>query len=231
MEVVKNKYGSFLVPPNDLIPQYIKSGVFHDEFLQPVFDKYITKASVVLDVGAHCGFYTVYFASRCAKVYAFEPQIMIFRLLSANLYLNKLYNVEEQNIALYHKNTKMSISPEHSQGMSLEIKDGDIDYEAIGNSAGISLMEKSGGTIIAKRLDDVDIPEKIDFIKIDAQGCDYNVLVGGIERIKKDKPVIIFEYEWSSPFFKMPPFTFFERTLDGYHIEKINANNYIATPQ
>ncbi|MDP7196601.1 MAG: FkbM family methyltransferase [SAR202 cluster bacterium] len=41
-----------------------------------------------------------------------------------------------------------------------------------------------------KKLDDLNIKEKIDFIKIDVEGNEKYVILGGIETIKKNKPII-----------------------------------------
>ena len=45
------------------------------------------------------------------------------------------------------------------------------------------------------RLDDIiPVNQKIDFIKIDVEGAEYAVIKGGIECIKRCKPMIIFEF-------------------------------------
>ena len=43
--------------------------------------------------------------------------------------------------------------------------------------------------------------DKIDLIKIDTQGSEYEILEGGLERIKNDKPFIFLE-TWSSPHYE-----------------------------
>ena len=46
-----------------------------------------------------------------------------------------------------------------------------------------------------KKLDDIEIENKIKFIKIDVEGHEKNVLQGGIETKKNNKPVLLVEIE------------------------------------
>lgn len=45
---------------------------------------------------------------------------------------------------------------------------------------------------VVKRLDDYDLQD-VDFLKVDAEGADLLVLRGGIETIRRSRPVIILE--------------------------------------
>jgi len=46
-----------------------------------------------------------------------------------------------------------------------------------------------------KKLDDIEIGNKIGLIKIDVEGHERNVLQGGIETVKNNKPVLLVEIE------------------------------------
>ena len=46
-----------------------------------------------------------------------------------------------------------------------------------------------------KRLDDIKIKNDIGFIKIDVEGHEKNVIQGGLDTIKKNKPVLLIEIE------------------------------------
>jgi len=46
-----------------------------------------------------------------------------------------------------------------------------------------------------KKLDDIEIGNKIGLIKIDVEGHEKNVLQGGIETVKNNKPVLLVEIE------------------------------------
>ena len=46
-----------------------------------------------------------------------------------------------------------------------------------------------------KKLDDIEIRNKIGLIKIDVEGHEKNVIQGGIETVKNNKPVLLVEIE------------------------------------
>jgi len=69
-----------------------------------------------------------------------------------------------------------------------------IDYEHCTNLAGIALEQNNKGFIEAISLDNI-IDDDINFIKIDAQGCDLKVLQGSRSIINKCRPIIMIEFE------------------------------------
>jgi len=179
-QLVQSEFGLFLINPVDGVNRHIADGKFWDSFLLYYYDKYLTPESVFLDIGAFIGSHTVYCAKKCHHVYCFEPQRTIFFQLCANLYLNYCQNVHPFNVGLYDKEVKMCAL--------------DVDYSTFQFSASLAFNEKtlSKNMAIFKTLDSFNF-QKVDFIKIDAECCDYNVLVGGIETIKKFRPYICFE--------------------------------------
>ena len=87
--------------------------------------------------------------------------------------------------------------------IALSDETGITEFQCVKNSEGYSGMrlrptpfEPDVQTIMVdmKRLDDV-IPEEIPiaFIKIDVEGAEGNVFRGGLETIKRNKPIIVFE--------------------------------------
>ena len=62
-----------------------------------LFDKYIQKGDIAIDVGANIGTHTLWLANKVGAegfVYAFEPQRLLFQTLCANLALNSIQNVD-----------------------------------------------------------------------------------------------------------------------------------------
>lgn len=105
-----------------------------------------------------------------------------------------------------------------------------IDYSSL-DAACLIMYEQEKGDVIAKTLDSYGL-EKIDFMKLDCQGSDYDVLVGGIETITRYRPVIIYEFE------RYPGVhdhngseyqEFFKKI--NYNVKSIAGNNYLATPK
>src|SRR3990170_7475858 len=61
-----------------------------EPYMSRLFKEAVRPDSVVLDVGACLGYYTLLAAKRGAKVYAFEPDESVFRFLLANIQKNNL---------------------------------------------------------------------------------------------------------------------------------------------
>ena len=68
----------------------------HEKIITNLIKKEIHSGDVVLDIGAHIGYYTLQFANlvgSTGKVYAFEPEPKNFELLKKNVQINKHDNV------------------------------------------------------------------------------------------------------------------------------------------
>jgi len=151
----------------------------------------VTPDSVCVDVGANLGYVSLYLATRCKHVYSFEPQAVVFLQLCANLFLNQRFNVTPYNVGLHSHTTFLDFA-DHQSGW---VGTSDYsDYNKIRSIGSISLRASVEGTIPAKRLDEV-MNDKVDFIKIDAQGADIDVLIGAQDLVTAYHPIIIFEYE------------------------------------
>jgi FkbM family methyltransferase len=160
-----------------------------------VFEANTDMNSVVIDIGAHCCFYSIFLAKRVKKVYSIEPQPYIFSILERNISLNNCYNVQALNIAAYDTKTTLSLAPPKDQVVPMPIKNGKINYDRCDNSAGLALSP-CPGEIRATRMDDL-IPqdETVSFIKCDAQGADLRALKGSNDIIHRCRPTILFEFE------------------------------------
>lgn len=71
------------------------------------FKRLYLKDKVITDAGAHIGSYTIFFASRGIKVFAFEPNPVNFYFLKKNLRVKFLSNVITQNAGLSNKKGKL----------------------------------------------------------------------------------------------------------------------------
>jgi FkbM family methyltransferase len=146
------------------------------------------------DIGANVGWYTLSLFkifSNKVRFLAFEPIPVTFEKLKANIDLNKasvsLYNfgfsVQEQDLTFYYY-------PEGSVNAS---------------AANLSESEHVQEILCrVRKLDDFVSEEclTLDFIKCDVEGAELFVFQGGIDSIKKHKPVIFTEMlrKWSAKF-------------------------------
>ena len=144
-----------------------------------IIDKYLSENAVILDIGANVGSHTVYWAlERSArKIYSFEPLLDTFNILKTNIKLNNLSDrVDIYNI-----------------GLSDEVCNGTIESYNSYNIGGTSFRKTENGESKFCPLDSIEIPEKIDLIKIDVEGAEVRVLDGAKNTIIKNKPVIVIE--------------------------------------
>lgn len=167
--------------------------------------QYIPQDAVILDIGANIGNHTVFYGKIMnARVYAFEPQKDVFQTLNKNIILNSLDNVSAFNFGLGERNSKASL------GRTLDH-----------NCGGASIVESNSGELEIKTLDSLNIPEKIDFMKIDVEGAELSVLKGALQKIKADRPIIIMEVE-DDHFLKVVEFM---SSIDYYFVKEVTKTN------
>jgi FkbM family methyltransferase len=157
-------------------------------FLTAVYDLYIVslrkeilpeKSPVIIDIGANIGQFM--FACKTlfptAKVYSFEPDSDIFALLKKNA--KNFEGVKTYNLALSNVKKKMKfyVSNEFSEWSSLKKID-NKEYK-------ISTVDVDKGDNVLKAI------TKIDLLKIDVEGAEYDVVLGLIKMLEKTNYLLI----------------------------------------
>jgi len=92
------------------------------------------------------------------------------------------------------------------------------------NYGGRKLIESDCGAIKMYTIDDLNL-DKLDFIKIDVQGFEENVINGGINTIKKCNPIIFFEDSYNKKTLESRSNTIYLLRNLGYTILRILYNN------
>ncbi len=165
--------------------------------LQYLFRRFVREGDYVLDIGANSGFHTVCLSGivgDAGRVHAFEPVPFNYIKMVTNLHLNGIRNVVTHDCALGATNRQ--------QVMNV-IREGELEQ---GNHS-LAANEKIVGAlkdkidpleVSVRRLDDVlpSIP-RLDFIKIDVEGYENEVLKGAQALIRKHQPIVIME--WVEP--------------------------------
>ena len=180
----KAKHGYILYNKND---RYIgRSIAIYGEFSEleiALFSQICKEGSIVIEAGANIGTHTLRLSQlvgKSGKVYAFEPQTIVFQTLCANMALNSVLNVETYQMALGDENGSIMIP--------------NIDYETLNNFGGIELENIKRGKQVPKvKLDDTLKLNRLDFIKIDVEGMEKQVIDGATNLIKKFKPILYVE--------------------------------------
>ena len=147
-----------------------------------VFLQAVKPGQVVLEVGANIGAHTVWFAKAVGPsgaVMAFEPQRLVFQTLFANIAINSLPNVHCLNVAV-------SSSPGQ---LHVPVLDARIEN----NFGGIGLGSYTSGEIVPViTIDGMNI-SRCNFLKIDVEGMELDVLKGAAKTIARLMPVLYVE--------------------------------------
>ena len=147
-----------------------------------LFDRLVRPEMTVVEAGANIGTHTVALARACAPgpLYAFEPQQRVFQVLCANLALNDVTNVIASPDACGEAPGFARIPP--------------LDYGAEYNFGGISLAGPGGPGLRVRvaPLDELELPA-CDFLKIDVEGFEPQVLNGAAGTIRRCRPILYVE--------------------------------------
>ena len=148
------------------------------------------EGNLFVDVGANIGVYTLHASRRVGKkgkVFAFEPTPETFSDLQQNVKSNRCLNVTCEKIALANQ---------IGEGRLVECG------RAASNRISLLPTTEKGTTISVGTLDDycqTNRIRKINFIKVDIEGGEADFFSGGIQTLKKDKPIILFESAHTGP--------------------------------
>ena len=154
-----------------------------------IMNHHITKWDVALDIGAHVGIWSMRLAEKFKRVYAFEPVPKHIECWKQNMQNFTNEHSEWENVstlntvALGHENgTNTMIVPNTTNtGRATFVEKLFIDKH---NFPKIQVETKT--------LDSYEF-DQVDFIKIDVEGFEINVLRGAENTIRKHKPVMFIE--------------------------------------
>jgi FkbM family methyltransferase len=133
---------------------------FHEIFIDQIYKQEFTDHPYIIDCGANIGLSVIYLMHICpdATIIAFEPDESNFNLLEKNIKSFGFSNVILRNEAVWVEDTMTQFSNEGSMSSRIE--------------AAPTSHSKMIKAIRLKNLLDRDI----DFLKIDIEGAEYNVL-------------------------------------------------------
>jgi FkbM family methyltransferase len=168
---------------------------FYDNDILERLSSCLQEKSIVFDVGAHVGFYSVALGRKLqalnGQLYAFEPVKSNFERLTTNILLNSLEGiVSAHNIALGDDEGIIEMSMENDNnsktGNAVMVK-GEIPthYFGMNSTARLTMLDtfvKEQGI------------ENCHLIKIDIEGSEVLFFRGGISFLSKNRPIIYGEF-------------------------------------
>jgi FkbM family methyltransferase len=137
--------------------------------------------SIVADVGANQGLYTLWLARVAAggHVYAFEPDPELFECLEQNVRKNELTNISAIQAAASDRSGTLALTAN-------KLNRG--DNRVTKNPSSLEQVK-------AVTLDEILADSRLDLLKIDVQGFEIEVLLGAHETLRKDPGLTIaFEF-------------------------------------
>lgn len=184
------KWGSFIYNPNDtFIGASLENYGEWCEYELELLRKFIKPGDTVIDVGANIGTHTVAFSRMVrsiGRVFAFEAQPRLERILGANMFLNKLGNVIWDNKAI-----GMSCAAAISIG-DLPPDDHCFNFGAFPIFSDLTqkYLPVDMITIDSFACDGDAFGVSPSVIKIDVEGMEADVIRGAIGTIERCKPIL-----------------------------------------
>lgn len=140
------------------------------------------------DLGSHIGYFTMLFArlvGEKGKVFSFEPIKEGFEFQKKSIQKNNFKNIKIFNFALGNEEKKQKAFIFSDSGMA------HFDKSILGLDDSQEHEDFQVKTLDA--IPDVKALEKLDFLKVDIEGFEFNALSGGIETLRKHKPNMLIE--------------------------------------
>ncbi len=121
----------------------------------------IPNASIIVDVGAHKGMFSILSSGGAKKVYSFEPSTNNFNILNRNIKLNNADNIHAIHSAVGGNNGKLKLY---------------LSNSALGHSAykKTDKFEEVPCISLDSLFDNNKIP-RCDFLKVDCEGAEFDI--------------------------------------------------------
>ena len=145
------------------------------------------QGDIVIDIGANIGRYTIISSKRVGtkgKVVAIEAHPGNFEILNRNIKLNQLTNIIPLNYAAYSKETKIKLYvPDEESGYTI--------YHTLMERTGKKFVEVNANTLdYLLQLNQIR-QEEVNWIKIDVEGAEFEVLKGATNVLSKSKDIAL----------------------------------------
>jgi FkbM family methyltransferase len=196
-QILKNKLGyhlSKILPRNTILSMPLINGtkvfvraktadrmIFKEIFIEEIYNKHnieIEDGDTVVDIGANIGIFSIYASSKVSrgKVFSFEPFEENYKILCKQIQSNNLINVFPYNLGVSSITGEQTLylSPTNTGGHSIKFDQG--ASSVLIKTITLSEFCKSN-----------NIP-RIDFLKIDCEGSEFEILEESphiLDRVKK----------------------------------------------
>ncbi len=174
--IEQTKEGWWVISGDTHIGKWVKENqrLDFDQNSLPFILPHLKPGDFVIDAGANIGAYSWAFLNKVGpsgKVLCYEPNPIAYDCLYRNL------------------GNKPGCFP-----MPFFLSNKQAEYQIVNENKnfGMAYGKKSDNGILSKSIDELNL-EKLNFLKIDVEGMELEVLQGGIETISKHSPVMFIE--------------------------------------
>lgn len=168
--------------PEDRIQRKHRRGKYYEPDELEAIRAYLKPGDVFCDLGTNIGNHTLFalLSLGASKSIVVEPNVAAYALLVANLVLNGLLDrVDTQHLGL-------GVGRKASGGFGMSVPEKNLDAGTL--KAGTGDIEiKTGDALLAD--------QQVDFIKIDVEGMEIDVIEGLRQTIARCKPRIFVEID------------------------------------
>jgi len=180
--VTSTRYGPFVVNRHDAyIGRSMQTYGEYSPAELACFSEWVRPGGVAVEAGANIGAFSVGLSrllTSSGTLYVFEPQRQVFQLLCANLALSQCSNVHALPFGLGPTTATLKVPA--------------IDYTSAGNFGGVALGQTGSEQVAVHPLDCWEL-DQCQFIKIDVEGMELDVLRGAEATIRRCRPVLYVE--------------------------------------
>jgi len=184
----ETSFGHFCLLENDLISNCITNYGYWEQHLFYFYSNFIKSNYTIIDGGANLGFHSIQFAKLAnnGTVYSFEPQPLIYNILTTNILINGATDIIKQyKLGLGDgSDVELKMTPLSEQHFS----DTCINY----GGRGLTDSNEGEEKVELITIDNLNL-SKLDLIKLDVQGFEFKTLKGGEKTIKNNYPLMFIE--------------------------------------
>jgi len=173
--------------PSDVIQKVQASGSFYERRTLERLADIVPEGATIIDAGANVGNHSIFFSLFCKpmRIIPFEPNARLAAVLQKNIALNATANIDTSrtHFALGRSRGHARLVVRRADNWG----NGHLVAEA--TDAGVTVFDER---VEVRPIDEFKI-EAADFIKIDVEGHEVEVLHGAIETITRFRPTLFIE--------------------------------------
>lgn len=194
--LMRCRHGAMLFNRNDLyIGRSLEAYGEFSELEVKLFEQALRPGMTVVEAGANIGAHTVVFGQRVGpqgRVFAFEPQRLVFQTLCANLAVNGLTNVvaRQAGLGAIAGSMQVPVLPtDRTENF------GGVSLSAIPTAARETVSDETVAateTVPIETIDGLSL-DACHFLKVDVEGMEFDVLRGGEQLLRTKRPMLYVE--------------------------------------